>query len=191
MRTYVVTGYKSIVALKTVLVQFKKSQFRNKLAKGNGKFDFLGFTHHRAKLRSGFWYIKRKTIGKLLCGLELARTHLVGTRYSTILQPVTFKYRRWVGDSVHRGARILTPVTPSVTAWLLLTISMLLTTWLWWLLSMARSVSEAHLPICIGHSRISLPMYRAPKCSIRSSSLVRAPVSGRKATAAGSGWGNS
>ena len=53
---------------KTVLVQFKKPQFREKPAKGNGTFDFLGFTHHWAKSRRGFWYIKRKTIGKRLRG---------------------------------------------------------------------------------------------------------------------------
>jgi hypothetical protein len=51
---------------KTVLVEFKPPPFREKLAKGKGTFDFLGFTHYGAKSRRGYWVIKRKTIGKRL-----------------------------------------------------------------------------------------------------------------------------
>jgi len=48
---------------KTKLVRFEKPR-RNDSGKGNGTFDFLGFTHYWAKSRRGYWVVKRKTIGK-------------------------------------------------------------------------------------------------------------------------------
>jgi group II intron reverse transcriptase/maturase len=46
---------------KTALIQFGKPGSRESKAKGNGTFDFLGFTHYWAKSRRGYWVIKRKT----------------------------------------------------------------------------------------------------------------------------------
>lgn len=50
---------------KTTLVKFRKPP-REGQAKGNGTFDFLGFTHYWAKSRQGYWVIKRKTARKRL-----------------------------------------------------------------------------------------------------------------------------
>ena len=46
---------------KTALIKFRKPNFRESKAKGNGTFDFLGFTHYWAKSRRGYWVIKPKT----------------------------------------------------------------------------------------------------------------------------------
>jgi RNA-directed DNA polymerase len=51
---------------KTKLVRFTQPSPKEKTAKENGTFDFLGFTHYWAKARHGYWVIKRKTIGKRL-----------------------------------------------------------------------------------------------------------------------------
>ena len=48
---------------KTKLVRFNRPD-RDDTGKGNGTFDFLGFTHYWAKSRRGYWVIKRKTMGK-------------------------------------------------------------------------------------------------------------------------------
>lgn len=48
---------------KTTLVSFRKPG-RKDQSKGNGTFDFLGFTHYWAKSRRGFWVIKRRTSKK-------------------------------------------------------------------------------------------------------------------------------
>ena len=49
---------------KTVLIRFQKPSFTK--GKGNGTFDFLGFTHFWARSRQGYWVIKRKTAKKRL-----------------------------------------------------------------------------------------------------------------------------
>ena len=49
--------------LKTKLVRFVKPR-KGGTGKGNGTFDFLGFTHYWAQSRQGYWGIKRKTMGK-------------------------------------------------------------------------------------------------------------------------------
>lgn len=51
---------------KTALIRFNKPLRREHSAKGNGTFDFLGFTHYWAKTSRGYWVIKRKTVGKRL-----------------------------------------------------------------------------------------------------------------------------
>jgi hypothetical protein len=45
---------------KTVLIKFNKPGSENQ-AKGNGTFDFLGFTHFWAKSHRGYWVLRRKT----------------------------------------------------------------------------------------------------------------------------------
>jgi RNA-directed DNA polymerase len=49
---------------KTALIAFKRPPSREPSARGQGSFDFLGFTHYWAKTRRGDWVIKRKTVGK-------------------------------------------------------------------------------------------------------------------------------
>ncbi len=51
---------------KTKLVRFIQPSPKEETEKENGTFDFLGFTHYWAKALSGYWVIKRKTIGKRL-----------------------------------------------------------------------------------------------------------------------------
>jgi RNA-directed DNA polymerase len=48
---------------KTKLVRFIKPK-QGGTGKGNGTFDFLGFTHYWAQSRRGYWVIKRKTMRK-------------------------------------------------------------------------------------------------------------------------------
>lgn len=49
---------------KTEQVRFRKPGKKKDAGKGNGTFDFLGFTHYWAKSRRGYWVIKRKTAKK-------------------------------------------------------------------------------------------------------------------------------
>jgi group II intron reverse transcriptase/maturase len=49
---------------KTRLVQFRRPPRGKPPTDGNGTFDFLGFTHHWALSRRGFWVIKRRTARK-------------------------------------------------------------------------------------------------------------------------------
>jgi RNA-directed DNA polymerase len=49
---------------KTRLLAFGKPARHESAAKGNGTFDFLGFTHYWAQSRLGPWVIKRKTAKK-------------------------------------------------------------------------------------------------------------------------------
>lgn len=49
---------------KTKLVDFTRPARNTRKGKGNGTFDFLGFTHYWAKSRRGNWVIKRKTVRK-------------------------------------------------------------------------------------------------------------------------------
>jgi group II intron reverse transcriptase/maturase len=51
---------------KTTLIWFRKPASDRESDKGNGTFDFLGFTHFWAKSRQGYWVIKRKTARKRL-----------------------------------------------------------------------------------------------------------------------------
>ncbi len=51
---------------KTKLVRFIQPSPKEETEKENGTFDFLGFTHYWAKSLHGYWFIKRKTIGKRL-----------------------------------------------------------------------------------------------------------------------------
>jgi group II intron reverse transcriptase/maturase len=46
---------------KTALISFRKPNFKESKANGNGTFDFLGFTHYWARSRRDYWVIKRKT----------------------------------------------------------------------------------------------------------------------------------
>ena len=50
---------------KTKLVEFSRPKL-NDDGKGNGTFDFLGFTHYWARGRKGTWVLKRKTAAKRL-----------------------------------------------------------------------------------------------------------------------------
>jgi group II intron reverse transcriptase/maturase len=49
---------------KTRLVDFRKPKEPEDPNEGPGNFDFLGFTHHWAKGRKGYWLVKRKTSKK-------------------------------------------------------------------------------------------------------------------------------
>ena len=49
---------------KTKLVDFTRPARNTRKGKGNGTFDFLGFTHYWARSRRGNWVIKRKTVRK-------------------------------------------------------------------------------------------------------------------------------
>lgn len=51
---------------KTRLVAFRPPTQRSGEKKGEGTFNFLGFTHYWAKSKRGFWVIKRKTMRKRL-----------------------------------------------------------------------------------------------------------------------------
>jgi RNA-directed DNA polymerase len=51
---------------KTVLVSFRKPRPGKGGGRGNGTFDFLGFTHYWGETRQGYWVIKRKTARKKL-----------------------------------------------------------------------------------------------------------------------------
>jgi RNA-directed DNA polymerase len=51
---------------KTVLIAFNRPLRQEQATKGQGTFDFLGFTHYWAKTRRGYWVIKRKTVRKRL-----------------------------------------------------------------------------------------------------------------------------
>jgi group II intron reverse transcriptase/maturase len=51
---------------KTTLVEFRKPKASQASARGNGTFEFLGFTHYWARTRRGFWVIKRRTARKRL-----------------------------------------------------------------------------------------------------------------------------
>ena len=46
---------------KTKLIRFGKPGVGASTAKGNGTFDFLGFTHYWARSHRGNWVVKRKT----------------------------------------------------------------------------------------------------------------------------------
>jgi group II intron reverse transcriptase/maturase len=50
---------------KTKLVKFSRPKLKDD-GKGNGTFDFLGFTHYWARGRKGTWVVKRKTAAKRL-----------------------------------------------------------------------------------------------------------------------------
>ncbi len=50
---------------KTKLVKFSRPKLQDE-GKGNGTFDFLGFTHYWARGRKGTWVVKRKTAAKRL-----------------------------------------------------------------------------------------------------------------------------
>lgn len=51
---------------KTSLVNFARPPKNQGGGKGNGTFDFLGFTFYWAKARKGYWVIKKKTMRKRL-----------------------------------------------------------------------------------------------------------------------------
>ena len=51
----------SIHPKKTRLIQFRKPGGERSSAKGNGTFDFLGFTHFWARSHRGYWVVRRKT----------------------------------------------------------------------------------------------------------------------------------
>lgn len=51
----------SIHPKKTKLIRFAKPGVGASMAKGNGTFDFLGFTHYWARSHRGNWIVKRKT----------------------------------------------------------------------------------------------------------------------------------
>jgi hypothetical protein len=51
---------------KTALIAFRKPNSNRESGRGNGTFDFLGFTHFWAKSRRGTWVIKRRTARKRL-----------------------------------------------------------------------------------------------------------------------------
>ena len=51
---------------KTALIRFRKPASKVETDRGNGTFDFLGFTHFWDKSRQGYWVIKRKTAKKRL-----------------------------------------------------------------------------------------------------------------------------
>jgi RNA-directed DNA polymerase len=55
----------TIHATKTKLVKFGRPKLQDD-GKGNGTFDFLGFTHYWARGRKGTWVVKRKTAAKRL-----------------------------------------------------------------------------------------------------------------------------
>ena len=50
---------------KTAVVDFRRPASKVK-GKGNGTFDFLGFTFYWSKSRRGYWVIKKKTAGRRL-----------------------------------------------------------------------------------------------------------------------------
>lgn len=54
----------SIHPEKTALVKFGRPSFSRECGRGDGTFDFLGFTHYWAKSRRGTWVIKRHTASK-------------------------------------------------------------------------------------------------------------------------------
>lgn len=56
----------SIHPEKTKLVDFRRPYRNTEEGKGNGTFDFLGFTHYWARSQRGNWVIKRKTARKRL-----------------------------------------------------------------------------------------------------------------------------
>ena len=51
---------------KTRLIRFRKPSSAKETDNENGTFDFLGFTHFWARIRQGYWVIKRKTAKKRL-----------------------------------------------------------------------------------------------------------------------------
>ena len=51
---------------KTRLVPFRRPSNQQEGGKGEGTFDFLGFTHYWARSRKGTWVMKRKTAQKRL-----------------------------------------------------------------------------------------------------------------------------
>jgi len=51
---------------KTKIIPFKRPSSNNEGGKGNGTFDFLGFTFYWSKSRRGYWVIKKKTMRKRL-----------------------------------------------------------------------------------------------------------------------------
>jgi len=51
---------------KTKIIPFKRPSPNNEDGKGNGTFDFLGFTFYWSKSRRGYWVIKKKTMRKRL-----------------------------------------------------------------------------------------------------------------------------
>jgi len=51
---------------KTKLVSFRKPGPQGAPERGNGTFDFLGFTHYWSKSRRGYWVVKRRTARKRL-----------------------------------------------------------------------------------------------------------------------------
>jgi len=58
---------------KTRLVKFGRPPISQKSGKGEGTFDYLGYTHYWARSRRGYWVIKRKTRRKKLV-LTIKRT---------------------------------------------------------------------------------------------------------------------
>jgi group II intron reverse transcriptase/maturase len=55
----------TIHATKTKVVKFSRPR-KEEDGKGNGTYEFLGFTHYWARTRKGAWAVKRKTSGKRL-----------------------------------------------------------------------------------------------------------------------------
>lgn len=56
----------SLHSEKTKIIPFKRPSSNNEGGKGNGTFDFLGFTFYWSKSRQGYWVIKKKTMRKRL-----------------------------------------------------------------------------------------------------------------------------
>jgi len=71
---------------------------------GPGSFDFLGFTHHWGKSRTGKWVVKRKTAGSRLSrALKAVRTWLRSHRHMKVAEQHRMLSRKLQGHYAYYG----------------------------------------------------------------------------------------
>jgi RNA-directed DNA polymerase len=88
---------------KTRLVRFGRPKDEDE-GPGPGSFDFLGFTHHWAKSRTGKWVVKRKTAGSRLSrALKAARVWLRSHRHKEVATQHRSLVRKLLGHYAYYG----------------------------------------------------------------------------------------
>jgi len=100
---------------KTRLVRFGRPKDEDD-EPGSGNFDFLGFTHHWAKSRTGKWVVKRKTAGSRLSrALKAVRVWLRSHRHKEVATQHRSLVRKLQGHYAYYG---ITGNAPSLSRFL-------------------------------------------------------------------------
>jgi hypothetical protein len=88
---------------KTRLVRFGRPKDEDE-GPGPGSFDFLGFTHHWAKSRTGKWVVKRKTAGSRLSrALKAVREWMRRHRHEEMAVQHRMLSRKLLGHYAYYG----------------------------------------------------------------------------------------